>query len=227
MGRGKPLNRPRETRPEYRRFLIYCEGARTEEQYFVGLRRTELSKLPVTVKVGSAHGEAIKLVREAVKHKERAPTSRADRFTAYDEVWCVMDVEAPAPQPGLTQALETARRNNIEVALTNPCFELWLLLHFQDVTGYRTSTAAQKLLERHTECGYTPERKHLEYSSLKDRFAKAESRAQGLRGHHGSTHRNNPWTDVDLLISKLLMERPDTRAQGRADSRSGRRRSAS
>ncbi|MCX5502228.1 RloB family protein [Streptomyces sp. NBC_00053] len=158
MNRGKPLKRTKGVRPEQRRFLIYCEGACTEDQYFKGLR-TDLRSLPVAICLGGEHGEPKSLVRAAIDHQKRAPHSAGDRWTEYDEVWCVIDVEAPVPHEGLTAALKLARQHGVEVALSNPCFELWLLLHFKDMSGYCTSAAAQRALERLDTCGYSVDRK--------------------------------------------------------------------
>lgn len=126
-----------------------------------------------------------------------------------------MDVEAPTAHPDLDRALRMARDEDLNVALSNPCFELWLLLHFQDLRGYRTSEAAQKLLETHTACGYHADRKHLKYAPLRALHPAAVERAEALRaavppGRAG--HRANPWTDVDVLVEGLLAQR--RRARG-------------
>ncbi len=48
----------------------------------------------------------------------------------YDEVWCAMDVEVPEHH-SLAAALDKAGNMNIKTALSNPCFEFWYLLHFE------------------------------------------------------------------------------------------------
>lgn len=210
MGRGKPLARTKSKKQELHRVLIYCEGECTESQYFTGLRG-DLRGIPVQIVMGPAHGVPTELVRAAVKHKERAHLNRADRCAPYDSVWCVMDVEAPHPHPDLPEALNTAKRNGIEVALSNPCFELWLLLHFQDVTGHRSSAAAQRMLERHELCGYRAHRKHIDYAALRDGHTAACGRAGKLRATADKGYLSNPWTDVDGLVSGLLAQRDAAR----------------
>ncbi|MFF5772598.1 RloB family protein [Streptomyces californicus] len=202
MKRGKSLKRTKGARPEQRRFLIYCEGERTEDLYFKGLR-ADLRSLPVAICLGGEHGEPQSLIRAAIEHQRRAPTSPRDRRTAYDEVWCVIDVEAPTPHRGLDEALGLARKHDVSVALTNPCFELWLMLHFADVTRYSTSASAQRDLEKLGICGYTAARKHVEYDALRAGYDEARKRAQALRQGAAEGHRKNPWTDVDVLIESL------------------------
>lgn len=204
MRQRKPLGRRGKTRPELRRFLIYCEDECAGKQYFKGLR-AELRSRPVQVCIGPRHGEPVTLVKDAIAHRDRAPQSPQDRCTAYDEVWCVMDVEAPRPHPGIGEALELARNEGVSVALTNPCFELWILLHFSDITAYRTSKEAQRLLEAHDECRYSTVRKHLRYEPLASRYADARERARRLRERAGSADplRENPWVNVDDLVDVL------------------------
>ncbi|MEU0986322.1 RloB family protein [Streptomyces sp. NPDC005953] len=211
MGRrGKPLQRVGSSRSEQRRFLIYCEGECTEDQYFKGLKQ-ELKSLPVTICLGGDHGEPKSLVRSAIKHKERAAQSAADRRTPYDEVWCVVDVEAPSPHPSLDEAVKLARQAGVNVALSNPCFELWLLLHLRDVSAYQTSASVQIALEKAADCGYTVQRKHLDYAKLRGsdgaRHARAKERAEKLRRGSEIGHRANPWTDVDILVELLRQGR--------------------
>ncbi|MGW1180359.1 RloB family protein [Streptomyces drozdowiczii] len=200
--RGRPLKRPKGVRPEQRRYLIYCEGECTEVQYFRGLK-AELRTLPVSICVGSEHGEPKSLVRAAVQHMGRASRSPQDRWTEYDEVWCVIDVEAPVPHPGLDEALLLARRHGIEVVLTNPCFELWILLHFQDVLGYHTSEEAQRALEKLGVAGYSASRKHLNFGDVTVGHTDAAGRARSLRSSGVDGLRANPWTDVDRLVARL------------------------
>jgi hypothetical protein len=55
-----------------------------------------------------------------------------DEEAEIDEFWCVFDVEWPINHPNLHDALDRARRNDIQLAISNPCFELWLILEMQD-----------------------------------------------------------------------------------------------
>ncbi len=46
-----------------------------------------------------------------------------------DECWCFFDVEWPQNHPNLDAAVAMAKANDIRLAISNPCFELWLVLH--------------------------------------------------------------------------------------------------
>ena len=51
---------------------------------------------------------------------------RRGRGKASDEVWCMFDFDV---HPQVPEAIELARRNEINMAASNPCVELWFLLH--------------------------------------------------------------------------------------------------
>lgn len=102
------------------RFLIVCEGEKTEPNYF---RRFRVPKLVVDVQ-GLGYN-TIRLVREAVTQCETAQKNREP----YDQVWCVFDRDS-FPAAHFNTAIEIARQNNIQVAYSNEAFELWYLLHF-------------------------------------------------------------------------------------------------
>ncbi|MEA3391514.1 MAG: RloB family protein, partial [Candidatus Marinimicrobia bacterium] len=49
----------------------------------------------------------------------------------YDAVWCIFDMDKENENPeNYKKALKKANDNNSYVAKVFPCFELWLLLHF-------------------------------------------------------------------------------------------------
>ena len=48
-----------------------------------------------------------------------------------DEVWCVFDVEGPEAGTPLDEAVRRARNGRVELAVSNPAFEYWYLLHFE------------------------------------------------------------------------------------------------
>lgn len=54
-----------------------------------------------------------------------------------DQVWCVFDVDdfySHNPQ-SLLSSIKKAKKNNIKIAFSNECFELWILLHFKTVSA--------------------------------------------------------------------------------------------
>ncbi|MFE0458129.1 RloB family protein [Kitasatospora sp. NPDC058965] len=202
---SRPLKREKGRRATKQRFLIYCEGEVTEREYFEGYRQLFRSG-NIQIKLGADHAVPLQLVNEAISHQSRAPRSAEDKFEKYDQVWCVMDVEAPTPHPNLEKALSLARKNGIRCAISNPCFEIWLILHFAKISGYATTAEACKHLEAHN-CGYSKESKHIDFKKLQDRFEQAKKYALDLEKTAAEcivAGIPNPSTDVYKLIDQLI-----------------------
>ena len=122
LGRKSPTRIPR------RSILIVCEGEKTEPNYFEGLKKKHRLHTSGIKVVGEECGsDPTSVVRYACERK------KDESGTGFDEVWCVIDVEAYDNPRDLTGALQTASDNNIKIALSNPCFEVWLLYHFERV----------------------------------------------------------------------------------------------
>lgn len=191
--------RPARIEPR-RRVLIVCEGEKTEPGYLRSLRITEKIQL-ADIEVVEAAGVPRTIVERAVRMKRDADrlARRGDSTLKYDEVWCVFDVDA---HPGLTEALQQSRDNGIQVALSNPCFELWILLHFQEQTAWLDRRSAQSSCRKHL-----PKfRKEITYAELKERYDDALQRAQRLeeRQRRNGQPDANPVTWVHLLTERLL-----------------------
>ena len=58
-------------------------------------------------------------------------------FDSKDELWMIIDTDQWNNLPEIVDACEKLK--NMYVAVSNPCFELWLLLHIKDVSEYSTN----------------------------------------------------------------------------------------
>ena len=137
-----------EVRP---RVLICCEGKVTEPSYLNALRaELRIRLVHVEVVGGDVGGSNPKtLVDYAVERKEQAEGDarrEKDDNLKYDEVWCVFDVDV---HEHVADAKQKASANGIRLAISNPCFELWLLLHFQDQRQYIERHEAQSACRAH------------------------------------------------------------------------------
>ncbi|HUQ55387.1 RloB family protein [Lentzea sp.] len=162
------------------RVLVVCCG-QTEQAYPDGVKR--LSE-PVTVKAVVEVGSPEQLVRHAVKPRQN------DR-DGFDEYWCVVDVD----EFDIDAAVAAAEVAGISLAVSNPCFEVWLTLHFADCTaGIASPKAAADKLRKHMP-GYA--KGTLDFAALAGTVQKAVERAKALKA-------GNPSTDVWRLAEVLL-----------------------
>lgn len=120
---------------------MFCEGEASEPDYINGLKRLPRIRdnTAINIEIDPEQGVPLTLVRLAVARR---------RDTEVDECWCVFDVEWPKHHPNLIQALQLAGDHGVLVAVSNPCFELWLILHFDDQTAFLNTSAAESKSRR-------------------------------------------------------------------------------
>jgi hypothetical protein len=174
-------------------FAVYCEGRVTEKSYLLNLKR-ELRASNVFIQW--VPGTPL----DVVKRAER------DGRSADAVVWCVFDAEAPRLHPNFEQALARAERNSFSCAVSNPCFELWALLHLADHSAYITTVGVCKALEAKL-AGYSRRRKTIDYAALRPYLAAARERAIMLDNLHGDAKpvgERNPSTGVWRLVDALF-----------------------
>jgi hypothetical protein len=193
LRRRKPSREPRP------RILIVCEGRRTEPSYFRALRVQFRAVVELEVEPGETTPR--KLVRRAMAMKQEAEfdaRSQGDRFLRYDEVWCVFDIDE---HPYLADASQQAQAHGIGLAISNPCFELWALLHFQEQSAFIRGKAARDRLKKHL-----PDyQKILPFELLEPHYAAAVSRARELdrRCEAAGCPGGNPSTGVYRLTERI------------------------
>lgn len=144
----RPLRRRVASRRPRKTLLIFCEGERTEPEYLNALKRQPSVRdvAVVDLRVVTGHGRS---APRALVALATAARSRAlDEDAEIDEFWCVFDVEWPENHPGLEDAIKEAERNGIEVAVSNPCFELWLILHLRNHSAWLATADACRLRQR-------------------------------------------------------------------------------
>jgi len=173
----------------------------TEPSYLNGLKRKLQIRL-VHIEVVPGGVDPKTLVDEAVDRKkeaERQARTQKDDNLKYDEVWCVFDVDVHQYVP---EAKQKAEANKVNVAISNPCFELWLLLHFQDRGAHIERHQVQSLCRGHMP-GYV---KEVPFERLFPRYAEAVQRADAL--DHWQTTRGcageNPSTGVHRLTERIM-----------------------
>jgi len=125
--------------------LIVCEGSKTEPDYFESLKKA-FRLTTVDVKVVYDKPDPKSVVKRAEELREKRKISS---FAQYDQIWCVIDVEAPQPHPTLDEAYDRAQKRGFNLALSNPCFEFWFLLHFERTSQQMTSKKAKQLVKKY------------------------------------------------------------------------------
>ena len=204
---ARDRQRKRGRRPPFRdpkpRVLIVSEGENTEPEYFRGFAKA-FRNSRVTVEIAPEHGVPKTVVEVARDYKKEAAEEAArekDDNLAYDSVWCVFDIDE---HPRVGEAKEMARDNGIDLAVSNPCFELRLLLHFQEHPGMQDRAKMGKMLTKHVP-KYD---KHVDYATYAVGYQQAATRAKRMdesAAKDGDSGRN-PTTGVYKLTELIRTE---------------------
>lgn len=196
--RGAAQRVPGQRNP--RRVLrVLTEGAVTEPAYLAQWARRSRNTHIDFAEYGMA---PLSLVQRAREHQRESQRRGSRHRGDFDEIWRIFDVDE---HPNLYQAIAEARHSEIRVAISNPCFELWLILHLQDQTAAIDRHKAQRLA---SDLNIT-DGKRLNPSALDallHGYEDAKRRAETLRARHvdnGSNPDSNPSSDVWELIDRL------------------------
>ena len=201
--RVKDLKRRRPIREPKRRFILVCEGAKTEPTYFAAIRRACSGAL-VAVETVSGVGGAMTVAnraREEAKTRKRGRAKR-DSFEDGDRVWAVFDRD---DHHHFDEAVALCEGHGIGVARSDPCFELWLILHEREHDRPCSPSQAQKeLASLHPEYDRHGAKK-VDCDDLVNRVEEAEERAEAqlrCRTEEGAPF-GNPSTTVGCLTREI------------------------
>lgn len=128
------IGRAQRTLRDDRCFVVAAEDTHAPDQYFAALsfHRVKVVVLPTPQNSGlSAPVHVVERLKAAFTEFKKK-----DEVQAGDEFWVILDTDhhiRGTHLPTTLTALRTASQSGFEVAFSNPCFELWLLLHHADV----------------------------------------------------------------------------------------------
>lgn len=200
--------KPSPLRPEELSFrddhliVVVTEDTYAPEQYFrlVHARR-------VVVKVASS--QEGRCSPQAILESGRALRSDRD-FCDFDEFWLLLDTDhwtQPAHIQNFIHVAKCAREEGFNVAVSNPCFDLWLLLHYEDVPNtasiYPCAAVGKRIRELNGEFNKTNlKAAHFDVA----RALQAIERGKQLTPHLEAFQVNNPGTQVWSLVEHALRD---------------------
>jgi hypothetical protein len=181
-------NRRAPVREERPQVLVVCGGKATEPDYFRGLKK-ERRNPAVRVVVESKGVDPASLVRFAAQKRD---------ITGCDEVWCVVDVD----EFDMSEAVRAAAKKDVNLAISNPCFEYWLLLHFELCAAPLTCfDDVRSRLIRHLPRYDKSTLCFADFASgVDDAVQRAQTRCEAV----GTEHTSNPSTGVWALVSQVI-----------------------
>jgi len=219
---ARALAREQALRDQYAKILIVCEGTKTEPNYFKAMRgRLGLNPRNVIIYDKPTGCDPLKIVKLA--------SDKICNDKDYDEGYCVFDRDS---HQTYEEALEKISHDNIRLkkendklkrkerretpvklhAITsNPCFEVWLLLHYGYTTkpfdsSYTGGSRCESVIKELRKKGCIPDYE----KGAADIFSKTEKlletalvNAEKLEKFHETSGTDNPSTQVHILVKKL------------------------
>jgi len=214
MKRNERAGRKKQRRvnsrtPSFPRLLIISEGIKTETTYFASIKQQIhdrfkeniiMDKIDIDIE-GTGRG-TMAVVNYALKSRNRH---------TYSQVWVLIDKD---DFTDFDQAIKKAEDEGLSVAWSNQSFELWYLLHFQQVSSGMDNRLIINRLSTHLQQNgiiHEPYSKSnpLTYDNLKVNVHLAIDRSEKLLKEHETLcntmpSKMNPATTVPDLVKLLL-----------------------
>ena len=203
----KRLNRRPPSRNTARKILIACEGSKTEPGYFESIRQDLRSSiLEIIILPPKGKTDPYSIIERAI---EKRKEMRSDcRWLEGDTAWAVFDGDEHIEKSiaNWRSAIDRAKSQKIQLAITNPSFELWYLIHFRDQFGQINRNRAIALLKDYipnydkSKCFYPEPLKHLTHDAIK----RAERMAEQIQRAGLDEYSNPCCNGLPNLIRSLL-----------------------
>jgi hypothetical protein len=196
----RPLTREDKAYRDDRLFVIATEDTYAPEQYFDIFRdpRVHVRILP-TEDGRSAPQHVLTRLDEYVKEFE---------LTEDDERWLMLDTDhwvKPKHIANFNLVCAQATQKRFNLAHSNPCFEIWLLLHVTDLEAGDQFARADEVIQRlkDTLGGYNKRHIDPQHFSLES-AAVAVRRAEKLDQPPGNRWPQKTGSHVYQIVKKLL-----------------------
>lgn len=198
-------------RASYARILIVTEGSKTEPLYLEEIRSAhQLHSANVEVQPGQLGTAPIQVVRYAQQVFEKGDLNKGIRPKSFDQVYVVFDRDdhdSYFDALNLVKALDGKLRNDdrqsvsFSAIASIPCFELWLLLHYEDIQHPIHRDEVMERLKRHIP-GYEKGAGGI-FASTHDQLETATQRAQVLAAKFNAYTAPESFTRLYELVSLL------------------------
>lgn len=157
------------------RFVLCFEDAISAPRYFEAFRaHRKLTTASFMVDCDPSVTDPHSVVNYAIELRDELSGNEEFVREDGDQVWAIVDVDR---HPNMNDAIQLARSKDINLAISNPCFEYWLLLHFEDCAPYvgNCSELISKHLKKHIP---DYDKGKTDFSSIVENAVLASTRAE-------------------------------------------------
>lgn len=209
---ARDLRRRAAVRKPYERLLIVCEGEKTEPQYLREIQHAyRLATAHVQVLHGQLGTEPLQVLEYALAVFKEGDRERSIHAREFDRIVVVFDrdehrtyydaLAKAAAQDGKLRN-DNGAAVPLEVVASVPCFELWLLLHFEEVHAPLHRHVALERLKVHLPNYEKGGGGH--WAATQARLENATELAQRLAETTTEHDGTQPYTAMHMLVSRLV-----------------------
>lgn len=225
-------------------FVIFCEDEVGEKVYLEGLQKPKKVKVSCIPNQKAGYNNYVNALTHCYENGMAENHNGSLRIKPMEvtQIWCVYDRDAEDPLPAnlklvnqtrFSSSINNAVHAGLKVAWSNDVFELWILLHFENVDPLvwrhrtyiydRLTDIFKNLPEQPPELAKVTSHPHFYYKTwmknesnfrnfvrplLEPRRVDAIQRAQALDNHFTGTgcffHDRNPCTKVYELVQAII-----------------------
>ena len=218
-------------KPRNKRSLIYSGGIVTEVEYFQYVRRHLFGDYVKNLRIKSGEvDDPVRVEADGVDPKtlvddaakllyEDKKDAKKESYDPFAVVWAVTDVDDFGKNGDkLRAAVDKGRQSGVEVIISNPCFDVWLIDHKQSCPlSYTQTSECEKLAKRLGLIDMSRNRnnpKHIRQEAIVEQYATAAKNAQKhmseqhrrIRDSRPSSGDYAPWTDIPKIVDTLIEE---------------------
>lgn len=181
---------------EFRKYyLLATEGSVTEPEYF-----NKFNKTNATIKIECIHRTC---GRSSPRHvlSDMKKYLRENAISENYEVWLIIDRDDWSLNEILELHAWAAERSEYNLAISDPNFEYWILLHYEEGTGCTGKASIKARLNRHIQ-GYDKHVRDVNFKNNEIQDAVTRGRQRDLNPADPLPH--GPGSRVYLLADSLL-----------------------
>jgi hypothetical protein len=204
---SRKLERNQPSKKIKQKILIACEGSKTEPVYFKSMKNELRSPtLEITVLDNQGKTDPGNIIEILIEKRQQIKYEKG--WTKNDAAWAVFDGDEhiEKSRKSWETAINRANSQKINLAITNPCFELWYLIHFQEHLAQINRDKLVKLLNKHipdydkSMCLYPKPLKLLTETAIQ----RGEKIAKQIERNELYEYSNPCCSGLPKLISSLL-----------------------
>jgi hypothetical protein len=207
----RQLERKQARRASYDRILIVSEGSKTEPNYFREIRAAyRLHTANVEVRPSELGTAPIQVVQYAQELFENGDRHKNIQRRAFEKVYAVFDRDDHDSYHDalkLAASLDGKLKNDdkqpirFQAIASVPCFELWLLLHYEDIQALLDRNEVMRRLKKHFPC-YDKGADNA-FKITCERLKVATERAERLSARFTAHTDREPFTAIEELVNLL------------------------